>query len=39
MYWWFISAGAVVEAFIRLHDKGLIYQGTLFYHCYATTKE
>jgi hypothetical protein len=29
MLWWFHFAGAVVEAFVRLHDKGLIYQGII----------
>ena len=24
-----IFAGAVIEAFVRLHEKGLIYQGRL----------
>ena len=32
MHRWFYSAGAVIEVFVRLHDKGLIYQGTMIYH-------
>ena len=28
-----IIAGAVIEAFIKLHEKGLIYQGITFF-CY-----
>jgi len=39
MHRWFYSAGAVIEAFVRLHDKGLIYQGTMIYHGYVTAKE
>jgi hypothetical protein len=40
MHWWFYFAGAVVEAFVRLHDKGLIYQGRLIYYsCHTTKKE
>ena len=36
---WFYFAGAVVEAFVRLHDKGLIYQGRIIYYSCSTTKE
>jgi valyl-tRNA synthetase len=39
MLWWFYFAGAVVEAFVRLHDKGLIYQGRIIYYSCPTTKE
>jgi len=39
MHWWFYFAGAVVEAFVRLHDKGLIYQGRIIYYSCPTTKE
>jgi valyl-tRNA synthetase len=36
----FYFAGAVVEAFVRLHEKGLIYQGIIIIMgtC-STTKE
>jgi hypothetical protein len=30
----FYFAGAVVEAFVRLHEKGLIYQGIIMKHGY-----
>jgi hypothetical protein len=30
----FYFAGAVVEAFVRLHEKGLIYQGIIIKHGY-----
>jgi hypothetical protein len=39
MHWWFYFAGAVAEAFVRLHDKGLIYQGRIFFYSCPTTKE
>jgi Ca2+/Na+ antiporter len=34
----FLFAGTVGEAFVRLHEKGLIYQGitlSIFYNCYT----